>query len=103
MLGPGGTARLKLREALLFPTPAASEPSGRPLDIPRDFVVTATLDLDDTSLANPYATVNSKNRVKLTVARAAERRNQAAPMGGSVNGAELVQPAWRRQVQSPRP
>jgi len=96
VLGPGETARLKLREALLFSTAPASEPSGRTLDLPRDFVVTATLDLDDTSLANPYATVNPKNRVKLTVAR-------AAPMGGSVNGAELVQPAWRRQVQTPRP
>jgi hypothetical protein len=74
VLGPGEAASVKVRDPLVFYSPALGESSGRNLDLPQRFVVTATLDLDDTSLANPYATVNSKNHVKLTVARASETR-----------------------------
>ena len=75
VLGSGETARLKLREALLFSTAPASEPSGRSLRLPQDFTVTATYDLDDTSLGNPYAPIKSDNGLVLTVGNAPKPRN----------------------------
>ena len=73
VLDPGETAGMKLRGRLLFSLPSPSELTAAQPDLPLDFVATATYDLDDTSLRNPYATVISANHVELSVARAPTR------------------------------
>jgi len=75
VLHPGEAATVKFRERLGLPIVPPDQPLGRRLDLPQDFTVTATYSLDDTSLGNPYVTVNSRNQVKLTVERAPTQQN----------------------------
>jgi hypothetical protein len=70
-LNPGETASIKVMVRLVLPVAPRNQPSVRSLDLPQDFAITATYNLDDTSLVNPYTTVTSKNHVMLTVERGA--------------------------------
>lgn len=67
-LAPGETIRVKMGGKIFFNRVNQDrKPQGPPFKLPQQFVVTATFNLDDRSLWNPYKELRSSNQIRVRV------------------------------------
>lgn len=67
VLSPGQSARVKIKERVALFDPRLSAPVGSTYRLPQEFFATVAYDVDDTTQANPYRTVYSKNGAEVTI------------------------------------